>query len=172
MPGPVFREGETVSLRAIEPSDHAYLATQANRRDVRRMTNGQEPWSHDGKEAFLDDDDVVGFLLSRDGERVGFCWLFFREEVHGRAAIGYWVDPDARREGVATAAVSLLKAYAVDELRLRKLHARVFEGNDASASVLESNGFENVGRLHEHYLVDGAYLDARLYEWLSPARSE
>ena len=163
MPGPVFRTDGRVELRSIEPDDYGYLATNWNRQDIRRMTDGQEPWSHDGVASFVESDDVVGLLICRDGEPVGFCWLFHRDQVNRTAALGYWIAPDARGNGYATAAVELIAAYARDELDLRKLTARVFEGNGASEQVLENAGFKREGCLRAQYLVAGEYRDARLF---------
>lgn len=167
MPGPSFRAADGVELRPVEPDDHAFLVEHWNRRDVRLATNAEEPLTADGVAGFVEDDDTVPFLVCADGEPVGTIWLFDVDPVNGRGEVGYWIAEGHRGEGYATAAVDLMVEYAVAEKRLRRLVARVFEGNEASMRVLEKAGFEREGRLRDHYFVDGEYLDATLYGWLA-----
>jgi len=166
MPGPAFRSTDGTELRPIEPADHEFLATHWNRRDVRLQTNTNEPLTTDDVAGFVDSDESVNFLVCADGEPAGTAWLFGVDGVHGRAELGYWIAEPSRGAGHATAATELLVDYAVAEHRLRKLVARVFEGNAASARVLEKAGFVEEGRLRDHYYVDGEYVDATLYAYL------
>jgi RimJ/RimL family protein N-acetyltransferase len=167
VPGPAFRSTGGTELRPVEPSDHEFLATHWSRRDVRLATNTNEPMTTDDVAGFVDADESVTFLACAEGKPVGTAWLFDVDGVHGRAELGYWVAESHRGAGHATRAVDLLVGHAVDEHRLRKVLARVFEGNDASAHVLEKAGFEVEGRLRDHYYVDGEFLDATLYGHLA-----
>lgn len=166
MPGPPFRSTDAAELRPVEPADHEFLAEHWNRRDVRLMTNTNEPLTTDDVAEFVESDESVNFLVCADGDPVGTAWLFAEDGVHGRGEIGYWIAEPDRGRGYATAAAELMVEYGVAERRLRKLFARVFEGNEASARVLEKVGFRQEGRLREHYYVDGEYLDATLYGYL------
>lgn len=167
MPGPAFRTDGRVALCPVEPEDHDFLARTMNHASIRRMVNTNEPKTHEDVSEFVESETTVFFLLQAEDSRVGACLLFDRDTVHGRAEVAYWLAPDARGEGYATAAVELLQEYAVEELRLRKLFARVFEGNAASAAVLDRAGFEQEGRLRDHYYIDGEYLDATLFGWFA-----
>ena len=46
---------------------------------------------------------------------------------------------------------------------LVKITAHVFSHNPASARVLEKCGFHEEGVLRKHYLMDGHFIDARLF---------
>jgi RimJ/RimL family protein N-acetyltransferase len=169
MPGPLFRASDSVELRAVAPDDHDFLVRHWNSLAVRRMVNVSEPLTHDDVAELVEDDDMLVFLICREGDPVGACWIFHLDRVNARAEVGYWVAPDAQGNGYATAAVELVQAYVTDEQRLRRLVARVIEGNDASRAVLESTSFEQEGRLREHFYVDGEFRDAYLYGWLEPS---
>jgi len=167
MPGPAFRSADGTELRAIESEDHAFIAEKWNSRDVRLPTNTNEPMTAGDVAAAVDSDESVNFVVCADGERVGAAWLFGVKPLHGRGELGYWVADGHRGEGHATAAARLLVEYAVAEQRLRKLTARVFEGNEASERVLEKVGFEEEGLLRDHYYIDGEWLDATLYAYFA-----
>ena len=77
--------------------------------------------------------------------------------------IGYWLAKPYWGQGIMTAVVRRLCAYAFAEFGLVKIVAHVFAENAASAKVLEKCGFQQEGYLRKHYLKDGKYLDARLF---------
>lgn len=171
MPGAAYLEGDDLTLRTVTPDDYGFLADAWNDPDVRRVTDRQEPVT----EAFVagmveESEDCVCFLPCREGDGsesvpvpVGFAWLFQVDDVAGRAEVGYWIVESERGNGYATEATELLAEYAFVDRGLRKLAARVFEGNDASVRVLEKAGFEAEGRLREHYWSGGEYVDVTFY---------
>ena len=167
MPGPAFREGEQVELRPVESGDYDFLVSNANTLAIRLVTDTNSPLTRDDVAGLIEADDSVHFLVCVDGDPVGTIWLFHEAPVHGRAEFGYWIAADERGKGYATEAATLLREYATTERRLRRLMARVFEGNEASKRVLEKIGFEQEGRLRDHYYVDGEFLDATLYGWIA-----
>lgn len=90
--------------------------------------------------------------------------------VEHRAEIGYWLAKPHWGRGIMTDAVRAYTGYAFDELHLSKLVAHVFEFNNASARVLEKNGFILEGRLRKHFRKNGELLDARVYGLLKEDR--
>lgn len=65
----------------------------------------------------------------------------------GRAEIGWWLAPDLRRRGLASAAVALLADWALaPPLGLRQVWARVATDNVASSRVAAAAGFRLLGR--------------------------
>ena len=163
MDSPTFLRGERLALRPVEPDDRAFLARHWNEPTVRRWTNRYEPVTEADVSELLADEDAVHFVASRSGESVGFVWLFEISDVHDRAELGYWIAPDEAGRGYATEAARCCLRYAFADRNLRRVTARVFEGNDASMRVLEKLGFREEGRLREQYYVDGEYVDCVRY---------
>jgi [ribosomal protein S5]-alanine N-acetyltransferase len=86
--------------------------------------------------------------------------------VHGvmrSGTLGYWVDAEHLRRGLAAAAVE----FACERARRRGLH-RVEAGtllhNTASQRVLERCGFEAYGVAPRLLFIAGAWQDHRLYQ--------
>jgi [ribosomal protein S5]-alanine N-acetyltransferase len=73
-------------------------------------------------------------------------------ERSGTAAFGYWLGRAYWGRGIATDAVGTLADDALSNGALRRLEARVFAQNAASARVLEKNGFSLEGILRDFYL--------------------
>lgn len=81
-----------------------------------------------------------------------------------RAAVGYWLAPEARGRGVATRAVRLLAAWAFGErLALRRLQLTCGPDNFASQRVAERCGFVREGMLRSHMPFKGARRDTVVF---------
>lgn len=162
MPGPVFLEGERVTLRPVRPEEYAFVA--------RHFTN---PWMRHG--AFEDihtpltEDDVAArveeaddfhmFLVCRDETPIGSVFLVHVDLEGRNAELGYWITPDEQGNGYATEAAELCLTYAFDELGLHKVWARTVTDNDASRRVLEKLGFQQEGVFREQWWGFGDYVD-------------
>lgn len=172
MPGPVFLEGERLTLRAVTPDDCGFVASGWNEPATRRMTNQHDPQtaSDIGEMVEESDDGFVAFLPCHEGDPVGFAWAFDVNDVTGHGEIGYWIAADERGQGYATETVGLLSEWAFHDRQLHRLQARVFEGNEASMRVLKKVGFEREGVLREAYRVEGEYVDATLFGLLADER--
>jgi RimJ/RimL family protein N-acetyltransferase len=171
MPGPVFLDGDRLALRTVESDDYEFIHRHWNEPSIRHGTSKYRPANETQIADFLEEsEDAVHFLPCDDGKPVGFLWLFRIDDVASRAEIGYWIVPGERGNGYATEAARLGIRYAFDERGLRKLMARVFEGNDSSTRILERVGFQQEGCLRDHYYVDGDYVDTYLYSLLVSER--
>lgn len=182
MPGPLFIEGDRIDLRTVEREDIPFLQRWVNHPDVRRyVSTYRTPYSQEEYEEEIfdpydtnedgatvlvchhewDGDDLGG---SDDGPTaVGSAQLYPIREGAGWANLAYWVAPPAQGNGYATAATELLVEYAFDELGLHRVTAQALEPNEASWRVLEGVGFTHEGTQRECEVVDGEYVDQRLY---------
>jgi RimJ/RimL family protein N-acetyltransferase len=77
----------------------------------------------------------------------------FGGERTGTASFGYWLGRDYWGRGIATESAQMVADYALNTSGLRRLEAKVFEPNAASARVLQKIGF----RLED--VLQAAYLD-------------
>ena len=62
-----------------------------------------------------------------------------------RHALGYWVAPEARRQGVALRAIRLVTRWGFEHLAIERLALWTLPGNVASQAVAERAGFRNEG---------------------------
>jgi ribosomal-protein-alanine N-acetyltransferase len=84
-----------------------------------------------------------------------------------RVTIGYIVDPDHHRQGIATEAVSAMIAFCFRELGLHRLQAFIHPDNTASRTLAEKLGFRREGLLRENLRVADAWRDDLLYALLA-----
>jgi len=96
----------------------------------------------------------------------------FGGERSGTAAFGYWLGHAYWGRGIATDAARVLSDHALAGGTLRRLEARVFAPNVASARVLEKCGFKLEARLRGFYLDrDDNVCDALMYARLATDES-
>jgi len=102
---------------------------------------------------FLAEDAATAIRLGRVGLRMG---------EPGAAEIGYWVDPLARKRGVATTAVRAICRWAVSTAGVELIEWRCEAGNIASRRVAEKAGFRIEATLRQRRVRHGRRVD----EWV------
>jgi RimJ/RimL family protein N-acetyltransferase len=98
-------------------------------------------------------------------EALGNINLLFRRQP-GTAAIGYWLVPRVRGQGLGSRAVALLAHWALADTPLERLEALVLPGNVASQRVLEKAGFRREGMLRSHLVIGDRRVDALMFALL------
>ena len=81
------------------------------------------------------------------------------------ATLGYWIDKDHLRRGLARASVEFLEERAL-ELGLHRLEAGTMVENVASQRVLEACGYERYGLAPKLLYLNGAWRDHVLFQRL------
>ncbi len=103
----------------------------------------------------------VNFAISADDEVIGGIGF---DQIHQhKAEIGYWLGKKYWNSGIMTKAAGLATEFGFNRLKLRRISAYVFLKNNASARVLEKNGYRKEGLLKKYHFKDGKYIDAMLY---------
>jgi [ribosomal protein S5]-alanine N-acetyltransferase len=162
-PGLVFRTWRS--------RDTAALCRHANNRAVWRglLDRFPHPYTETDAERWIALNHATltapqNFAIELDGEAIGGVGVDRRQDVFaGTAEIGYWVAEPFWGRGIATAAATFIADYAFGTFPLERLQAGVFEGNPASARVLEKAGFHFEGRLRHAVKKDGKLLDLLMY---------
>jgi RimJ/RimL family protein N-acetyltransferase len=67
----------------------------------------------------------------------------------GTATIGYWLNQKYWRQGLTEEAVRRVIDFAFGKLKLRRISAIIFEGNEGSASLARKVGFRLEGTMRE-----------------------
>jgi RimJ/RimL family protein N-acetyltransferase len=107
--------------------------------------------------------EVVNMIveLAQTGELVGDCVLFWRS--HGRAEIGYVLDPAHYGRGYATEAVGALLRLGFEDLGLHRVAARCDARNTASWRVMERAGMRREAHLVQSQFIKGGWTDELIY---------
>jgi len=105
----------------------------------------------------------------REGENLIGCIGFAPESNPAnpfRAEIGYWLGKPHWGRGIMTLAVKRFTEETV-KLGFVRLTAGVFDGNIASARVLEKAGYKCEGVSRKCYYKDGKFLDSLNYAFVA-----
>ena len=79
--------------------------------------------------------------LKSSGELIGGVGLSNIKEEQGTADIGYWLGTGHQRKGIMSEAVKAVLDLAFNKLKLRRLEAPIFAGNEPSQGLAKSLGF-------------------------------
>ncbi|HEY3766369.1 MAG TPA: GNAT family protein [Gaiellales bacterium] len=171
-PYPPLADG-VVALRPWTPADIPDIVRCCNDSEIRRWLPAIPiPYTRDDAVTFLDDADG---LLERDMMRLAIAdasTLAPRGSVGlrilspGVAQTGYWVDPLARGQGIASRALTLAAAHALRTFPIQRLQLFTGVENVASQRVAERAGFTREGTLRNWYHLRGEPQDAIMYSRL------
>jgi len=171
MPGRPFLEGDAVDLCAVAEEDLDFLRETLNDPAVWPSLSARTPLTEQQEQEWYeerasDDNGDVNFVVAVDDQPVGSVGVHGVDDVNGSAEVGIFLGEQFWGNGYGTEAGRLVTEYAFAQYRRHRVVARVFEGNDASASIWEKLGFELEGTHRDEVYVDGQYRDVRYYSVL------
>jgi RimJ/RimL family protein N-acetyltransferase len=134
---------DELTLRRPAESDRSQLMEIFNRSDdIARWTTVPFPYTDQDFDAYLGY-EAERFIIERDGRVVGAIGARADWET-GTAMFGYWLDREARGNGVITRSGSALCRHLFDG-GIERIVAEVIVGNLASGAVLDRMGFSLEG---------------------------
>lgn len=95
--------------------------------------------------------------LTEGGKMIGTCGFTSFDFEHGRAEVGYVLNPKFWGQGIATEAVSAAIEFAFKELGANRVEAKFIQGNGASLRVMQKCGMTFEGYLKQYMRVKGEY---------------
>jgi RimJ/RimL family protein N-acetyltransferase len=110
--------------------------------------------NEDKKENYL-------FAIEVEGEFIGGIGL--HKKMEHCFDVGYWISEKHWGKGYATDALNTITKLAFDELKIDRIQAFVFEGNEASEKVLEKCGYEKEGFLKKSHKKGNTFFNSKLY---------
>ncbi|MFW6083312.1 MAG: GNAT family N-acetyltransferase [Thermoplasmatota archaeon] len=179
MESDIFIKGERIDLRTVEKEAIPFLKRNINDPKVRKDLGQHKPYNRKKEEDFIENiangkDDQIHLLItdSEDEERIGMVSLFKVNKNSGNAEIGLWITPEHQEEGFGTESTELIVQYGFDELRMHRLHAKVFDDNPRSINIWEKLNFKKEGVMREASFKNGKYVNVLIYgllkkEWKS-----
>jgi RimJ/RimL family protein N-acetyltransferase len=166
MDRPVVRAG-WLTLRPFTPADIPWVYQVSLDPALQHFVTVPTPYRLEHATYFVEQVAIAGwegrqraeFLATETatGSRLGRVGL--RLDATGGAEIGYWVDPAARRRGVATEAVRAVCRWAFAVLDLEIIEWRTEVGNVASRAVAEKAGFVIEATLRKRQIHRGMRVD-------------
>jgi ribosomal-protein-alanine N-acetyltransferase len=165
----------SVILRPFVLSDGQSLAKHANNRLVSENLRDHFPFPYTEEDAIqfiqsvLKDSPIKAYAIDINGQAIGAAGIILKDDIYkGNGEIGYWIGQEYWGKGIVTYVVKELLRIAFDELKLYRVYAEVFEHNNASARVLEKNGFCKEATLRKAIIKNGVYLDQYIFSILKP----
>jgi RimJ/RimL family protein N-acetyltransferase len=140
-----------ITIRPIEVGDAAAVQRYAAEEKLARTCNVPHPYPENGGEWFvmsrvearLKREQFASAVLA-DGQFVGVVGLNAPDFKAGTIECDYWIGVPHWNKGVGTSAVGLAVKFAFGELSMQTVFSGCWEGNPASARVLEKNGFKEI----------------------------
>ncbi len=166
---------ESIALRKFRHEDATWVAIACNRPEmVRFIPVLPSPYQAADADAFVryareawDRGSSAPFAITAaDGELLGAIELHFHPVDRGLAAVGYWLRPEGRRRGAATAALRLVSSWAFDTLHIERLSLITDPTNDASQRVAERAVYQREGLLRAWHPTRSGRRDSVMFSLL------
>ncbi len=157
-------------LRPWRPGDEEALVRHANNRLIWINLRDRFPHPYTMSDAIAwvqrasAQEPPTNLAIATTEEAIGSIGLTLQPDVHRRSAeVGYWLAEPFWGNGITTRALRAFTEYAFATFDLIRLYGIPFEGNPASAHVLEKAGFSYEGLLRRSVTKDGQILSAWMY---------
>jgi ribosomal-protein-alanine N-acetyltransferase len=108
-----------------------------------------------------------GIFTKNEEQLIGHISLYAIKRLpYNSAFIGYSIDEQFTRQGIATEAVREVVQFGFNVLNLHRIEAYVSPKNIASVKVLEKAHFKREGLLRELLYINGSWEDHYIYALL------
>jgi len=97
--------------------------------------------------------DLVIATPDRPEVVLGEVGMSVADPVRRWAEVGFWVIPEARGRGFASASVVVFTNWVLLDLPIKRIFARTSPDNPASGRVVEKAGYAQAGKLDDGTLV-------------------
>jgi ribosomal-protein-serine acetyltransferase len=170
-----LRDNACLELLELRHADELYAVTDKNRQHLREWL----PWldntrSAEDTKAFirltrkqLADDNGFQTVIRYRGALVGVIGHHRVDRANRATSLGYWLAPDAQRQGIMTDACRMYIEHAFQTMGLHRVEIRCAVENRRSRALPERLGFRAEGTIrHGEWLYD-RYVDHVLYGLLA-----
>ncbi len=137
-----------IKLRKLEPSDLPYLYRWENDASAWADGSNHNPLSQQDLRDYIESttgdiykDGQLRLIIESDGVTCGCIDLFDLDIRNRRAALGMYIAPEFREQGIGKAALEQMEHYAFDFLQLRVLYAVIATANTACSALYRNAGY-------------------------------
>jgi RimJ/RimL family protein N-acetyltransferase len=174
LPSPPLTDGD-IRLRPWERRDVPAITAACQDPEIPRWTvvphNYTERHARDfvsGTGADLKAGRELGLAIVDADDRVlGALGMSNFDWSDGKAEIGYWMAPEARRRGIGARGTRLLAEWGIRTLRLERIELLANPRNEASQRLAERAGFTREGVLRKYRRRHGIREDLVMYSLLA-----
>lgn len=104
------------------------------------------------------------FAIDVKGDAVGGIGLELQQDIaRVSAELGYWLGEAYWGQGIMTAAIKEITAWAIPALSLSRIFALPFIYNEGSVRALEKAGYQQEGILKRSAIKEGSIVDQFMY---------
>ena len=169
-------ETERLILRRVDTNDiREILALRSNVETMKYIPRPLLKTEEDALEHIAMIDSKIerneginwAITLREDPRLIGVIGHYRIKPEHHRAEIGYMLLPKYRGLGIISEAVKEAVNYGFNVMNLHSIEAVVDPDNNASARVLEKNGFVKEAHFKEYEFFEGRFLDSVIYSVLN-----
>ncbi|MEY2698684.1 MAG: hypothetical protein RL720_640 [Actinomycetota bacterium] len=120
------------SLRDLELGDNSWITEAVRDPEIQR-------WTASGG---ISQDDLKNWVILKGEDPAGLIALHAIDEPTSTADVGYWIAPWARRQGAATAALTLIQEELRNTPGVRSIQLSIMDSNEPSLALARTLGFE------------------------------
>ena len=164
---------ETVTLRALEPTDLETLYHWENDTALWAVSDTIAPYSREALWHYLQ--NYTGDLyaqrqlrlmvtLTEDGTPAGTVDFLNFDPLNNRAELGLFIATEFRGKGLGRQALDLLTSYARHHIGLRQLYVYIAIDNEVCLKLFEDYGYRHVGTLQSWVKRGNTYRDVALLQ--------
>lgn len=162
---------ERAVLKEIDESDLLFILNWRNQESIRKVMFNSDLilWEQHSQwfNKLQKSDSAVSKIFYFDHIPYGVLNITQIDSINHTCEWGFYIGPPHAPKGMGTILGYTALNYIFQELHIRKLSAQVFDFNDKSINFHNKMGFTQEGKLREHVLKNGRYVDILLYGFLS-----
>lgn len=168
-------ETERLLLRRVVPTDvKEIFALRSNSETMKYIPRPLLKTDEDALEhvamidSKIDTNEGINWAITlKDNPKlIGIIGHYRIKPEHFRAEIGYMLLPEYHGKGIISEAVKEAIRYGFQVMKLHSIEAVIDPENQASAKVLEKNGFVKEAHFKENEYYDGRFWDSVVYSLL------
>lgn len=103
------------------------------------------------------------FVITRDGEDIGFSQISAIDYINRKAELGVLLDPHYQNKGIGSEIFGSLISMCFNQLNLHKVECEFIANNIRSQSILKRLGFIEEGNLKDSVFRDGIFHNKKIF---------
>ena len=164
---------QKINIRNWQISDAQALAAVANNRNVWNSIRNEFPSPYTVMDALAwikhanEEKPVANFAIEIGHVVAGNISCIWHKDVYAKTVeVGYFIGENYWGKGIASAAVALMLEAIKKNKEIVRIEAKIFDGNGASARVLEKNNFVLEGIRKNAIFKNGGIADEQVWVYL------